>query len=34
VIPATPFIVAYRVAKGRIEILGIVHGARRWPERF
>jgi toxin ParE1/3/4 len=34
VIPATPFIVAYRIARARIEILGIIHGARRWPESF
>ncbi len=34
VIPGTPFIVAYRVAKARLEILGIIHGARRWPEGF
>lgn len=32
VVPTTPFVVAYRIAKGRIEILGIIHGARRWPE--
>jgi toxin ParE1/3/4 len=34
VIPDTPFIVASCVAKARIEILGIIHGARRWPEGF
>ena len=34
VIPATPFIVAYRIAKARIEILAVIHGARRWPEKF
>jgi addiction module RelE/StbE family toxin len=34
VIPDTPFIVAYHIAKARIEILGIIHGARRWPEGF
>ena len=33
-IPATPFIVAYRIAKGRVEILGIIHGARCWPENL
>ena len=32
IIPATPFIVAYRMVKARVEILGIIHGARRWPE--
>jgi toxin ParE1/3/4 len=34
VIPRTKHIVAYRVQAGRIEILRILHGARRWPERF
>ena len=34
VITGTPFIVAYRVRKDRIEILAVLHGARRWPERF
>lgn len=34
VVPDTPFVVAYRIAKARIEILGIIHGARRWPESF
>jgi len=34
VIPRTPFIVAYRVSKSSIEILAVIHGARRWPEGF
>lgn len=34
VIPGTPFIVAYRCFKKRLEILGFIHAARRWPERF
>ena len=34
VIPATPYIVPYRVWNNRIEILRVYHGARRWPERF
>jgi toxin ParE1/3/4 len=34
VITGTPFVVAYRLRKGRIEILAALHGARRWPERF
>lgn len=34
VIPDTPFVVAYRITKGRVEILGVIHGARRWPEEF
>jgi toxin ParE1/3/4 len=34
VIPGTPFLVAYRVRPDQIEILAILHGARRWPEAF
>jgi addiction module RelE/StbE family toxin len=34
VVSGTPFIVAYRIARQRVEILGLIHGARRWPEAF
>ena len=34
VISGTPFMVAYRVARKRIEILAVIHGARRWPTSF
>lgn len=34
VVPRTPYIVAYRLGRGTIEILAVIHGARRWPERF
>jgi len=29
-----PVIVAYRVKKEAIEVVAIVHGARRWPDSF
>jgi len=29
-----PFIVAYRVAEERIEIIAVIHAARRWPDSF
>ena len=32
VIPGTPFIIPYRRQKGFIEILAVIHGARKWPE--
>jgi toxin ParE1/3/4 len=32
VVAKTPFILPYRVHKNRIEILGVIHGNRRWPE--
>jgi toxin ParE1/3/4 len=34
VITGSPFIVAYRLHKESIEILSVLHGARKWPTRF
>jgi toxin ParE1/3/4 len=34
VVPATPFIVAYRVGDDHVEILAVFHSARRWPDSF
>ncbi len=34
VIPKTPFIVQYRVQADTIQILRVLHGARRWPDRL
>jgi toxin ParE1/3/4 len=34
VVPDSPFIVAYQVAKQTVEIVGIWHAARLWPESF
>jgi toxin ParE1/3/4 len=31
VVTGTPFIVFYRLRKGQIEILGVLHAARKWP---
>ena len=30
VVSGTPYIVAYRVRLGAVEILAVIHGARRW----
>ena len=30
----THFIVAYRLRGQAVEILGVIHAARRWPDRF
>jgi toxin ParE1/3/4 len=30
----TPFIVACRVKKDAIEVVAIIHGARRWSDSF
>ena len=34
VIPRTPFILPYRIRQNHIEILAVLHGARRWPDTF
>ena len=31
VVVGTPFIVAYRIKNNRIEIVAVIHAARRWP---
>lgn len=34
VVQRTSYIIAYRVRSGRVEIVSVIHGARRWPSRF
>ena len=34
VVPRSPYIVAYQISAQTVEILGIWHGARQWPEAF
>jgi toxin ParE1/3/4 len=34
VVSGTPYIVAYRLKSPAIQILAIMHGARRWPRNF
>jgi toxin ParE1/3/4 len=29
-----PFLLAYRAHRNKIEILALLHGSRKWPERF
>ena len=31
VVPRTPFVVPYRIAGDRIDILAVIHGRRAWP---
>jgi toxin ParE1/3/4 len=31
-ITGTPFLVFYRINKNQIEILGVLHAARKWPD--
>ena len=30
----SPYVIAYRAKGAALQILGIIHGARRWPELF
>jgi toxin ParE1/3/4 len=34
VITRSPYVVAYRAAASRIDVLAVIHAARRWPVRF
>jgi toxin ParE1/3/4 len=34
VVGRTPYILAYRIVSGRIRILRVYHGARKWPAHF
>jgi toxin ParE1/3/4 len=34
VIPGTPYLIPYRVRSGRLELLAVLHGRRKWPPRF
>ena len=34
IIPDTPYIVPYRVRGTIIEIVGVYHTSRRWPDRL
>ena len=34
IISPTPYIVAYRVRKNKVEILRVLHGAQKWPDIF
>lgn len=34
IIAGTSYIVAYRVRRNQIQVLRVLHGARKWPEQF
>jgi toxin ParE1/3/4 len=34
VVDRTPYILAYRIVSGRVRILRVYHGARKWPKGF
>lgn len=31
-VTGTPFIVFYRIGRNQVEILGVLHAARKWPD--
>jgi len=33
-LPGTPIILAYRAHKNSVQIIAVIHGARRWPDSF
>jgi toxin ParE1/3/4 len=34
IVPGTPYIVPYRLKEDVVEILTVLHAARRWPDQF
>lgn len=34
VVAGTPFIIAYHIGKKQVEVLALIHAARRWPSGF
>ena len=34
VVPGTPYLVPYRVRDDRLEIVAVLHGRQRWPEKL
>ncbi len=34
IVAGTPYIIPYRVQKGTLEILSVLHGAMEWPEKI
>ena len=34
VVPGTPYLVPYRVRGERLEVVAILHGRQRWPDRL
>jgi toxin ParE1/3/4 len=33
-VPDTPFLIAYRIEGDEVQVLAVLHGARRWPRRL
>ena len=33
VVAGTPYVIPYRVRKGKLELLAVFHGRQKWPDR-
>jgi addiction module RelE/StbE family toxin len=34
VVPDTPYLVVYQIRGERLELLAVLHGRRKWPDKF
>jgi plasmid stabilization system protein ParE len=34
VVPDTPYIIPYRVRRGRLELIAVFHGRQKWPSKL
>ena len=34
VVPGTPYLIAYRVGPDTIDVTGVIHGSRQWPDKI
>jgi toxin ParE1/3/4 len=34
VVPATPYVIPYRLRGDRLEVIAVFHGRQRWPKRL
>jgi toxin ParE1/3/4 len=34
VVPDTPYIIPYRVRRGRLELIAVFHGRQKWPAKL
>jgi toxin ParE1/3/4 len=34
IVPDTPYVIPYRVRRGRLELIAVFHGRQKWLEKF
>jgi len=34
VVPETPYVIPYRVRRGRLELVAVFHGRQKWPNKL